>query len=91
MRGEVAGEDTLGAISHSLHVGGLGTWVARQRFCETALGFGSVSECLEQPFSGQHCSPPQHEEGARKGALNIACLAYFLASLPRLEGIPSKR
>ena len=26
----------------------------------------------EQPYSGQHCSPLQHEEGARKGALNIA-------------------
>ena len=26
-----------------------------------------------------HCSPPQHEEGARKGALNIAC---FTSSYP---------
>ena len=30
MRGEVAGEDTLGAISHSLHIGGLGTWLKRE-------------------------------------------------------------
>ena len=30
VRGEVAGEDTLGPMSHSLHVGGLGTWIARQ-------------------------------------------------------------
>ena len=26
----------------------------------------------EQPFSGKQCSPPQHGEGDRKGALNIA-------------------
>ena len=27
----------------------------------------------KQPFSGPHCLPPQPEEGARKGALNIVC------------------
>ena len=63
MRGEVAGEDTLGAISHSLHVGVSGTWVAHQRFCETALGFGSVSECLSSPFQDSTA----HLHSMRKG------------------------
>ena len=34
----------------------------------------SASWVTKQPSLGPLCSPPYHENGARKGALNIACL-----------------
>ena len=43
----------------------------------------------EQPFLGLHCSSPWHEEGARKGTLNIACSTHFPGQLTAAGGDPT--